>query len=346
MIRYRFAFGTSGSVVDVVSLTPETRHDLSPYACPGCGRELIANLGMKKVNYFSHKIADRCNAETYLHSLGKHAFFSEYWKCIDEGTPFVVRQKVPGECNREYELLGGTCTLEKVREHDLTRYFRKASLETPIDGIIPDVLLTSEDGKEQLFVEVAVTHKCEPEKIARGTRIIEIDLSEEADLQIFEDHSLSEDDERVTLFNFEKVPIRGDICGGSCPKSLRLFLVYPSGKAHLGWHQISEARKILANKKLLRGEILGPWPPADPFEDVSALFVEKVREALFDGIAVKNCFNCRYQGLGRFPQRIFCKLRKVGVRSNEAAGCRTYRPFGRRAEADQADKANAEYTRR
>lgn len=58
--------------------------------------------------------------------------------------------------------------------------FARAELEKTLDDIVPDVVLTTEDG-QQLLVEVLVTHACGLDKIAklkdRGLATVEIDMS-------------------------------------------------------------------------------------------------------------------------------------------------------------------------
>jgi hypothetical protein len=71
-----------------------------------------------------------------------------------------------------------------------------------------------------------------------------------------------------------------------------------------------------------------------------------VREAFFDRIAIRNCFNCRDHGLGEHEEPVFCKFRREGVASNEAAIGTTYKGFQNKSEAERADKANKDYQNR
>jgi hypothetical protein len=126
--------------------------------CFGCGRELIENLSTKRAKYFSHRVVDKCNPESYLHNFSKHMFFTMYSLCLENRRSLFLKQKVPGECSHYQELLGRPCKVKQFRQHDLTRYFTKVDLEAHAEGVIPDVPLTSEDGQNRLFAEIAVTH--------------------------------------------------------------------------------------------------------------------------------------------------------------------------------------------
>ncbi len=174
MIKYRYARGANQTRVNVTALTSEARYENAPYTCFGCGGELIANLGAKKIKHFSHKGAHACRPESYLHKLAKHAFFDIYSECLREGAPFFLVQDVPAYCDHFQKILGRACTIGHERKHDLTRFFPKIRLEVPFKGVVPDILLQSADGQEQLFVEMAVTHHCDYEKRNLGVRIVEI----------------------------------------------------------------------------------------------------------------------------------------------------------------------------
>lgn len=84
----------------------------------------------------------------------------------------------------------------------------------------------------------------------------------------------------------------------------------------------------------------------DPRSEDKDLFKRKVREAFLKKIPVRNCWSCRYHGIGRYEDLIFCRLRKDGVSSNDAADCRSYQPYRNGDEAARAEKANEEYVRK
>lgn len=348
MIRYRYALESSGKIADVTELQPEERHQRAPYLCLGCGRELIANLGTKRRKHFSHRPGNICSRETYLHKLGKQIFYERYTQCLEEGLPFEVELSVPGQCNRYRDLLGGPCRIERSRRFDLTRYFREIKLEVPVDRVIPDVLLRSEDASEHLFIEFAVTHKCEPEKVGRGDRIIEIEIHDESDLDFVGERVIQESRQEITLFNFKRVPVVSDSCFSGCLARVDVFVVYGSGKAHLRAFPVADVEKIGRKKGVLRHEVIGPTAALGSREQRSKLFREWVRKAWFDNVGIRNCFNCKYHGASSpfLSAPIFCKLKRSGVGSNEAAICRQFRGFRSREEAHEADRANAEYPSR
>jgi hypothetical protein len=77
--------------------------------------------------------------------------------------------------------------------------------------------------------------------------------------------------------------------------------------------------------------------------DGASLFRQKVRDAHFEGVAVRNCFVCRRHGIGIFEDPIFCKALKKGCESNAAATCPQLSPFRSREECEAAETRNLLY---
>ena len=69
-IKYSYCVDEEGVLVHINSLTDATRH-ARKLLCLQCGQEMVANLGEKKVWYFSHKAETACDGESYLHKLAK-----------------------------------------------------------------------------------------------------------------------------------------------------------------------------------------------------------------------------------------------------------------------------------
>lgn len=132
--------------------------------CPACGRTLIAKKGRRTAAHFSHHgNASGCgnNAETNAHIWAKDVLNREKRILLP-----AVRASVGKEVLQTYG--------ERVFQ------FEHAELEKGLGDIVPDVILTTKDGR-QVLIEVMVTHACGPEKIAklrdRGLATLEIDLS-------------------------------------------------------------------------------------------------------------------------------------------------------------------------
>ena len=120
--------------------------------CPGCKQSLIAkNSGKKREHHFAHLNIAGCEHgyQSAVHYMAKELFLEmEYFKFVKNGKP--VQYKIDF-----------------------------VELETKIDAIIPDIIITC-DGKT-FIVEIYVTHAVDDEKKLKirnmGISAIEIDLS-------------------------------------------------------------------------------------------------------------------------------------------------------------------------
>lgn len=129
--------------------------------CPGCGVKLVAHKGQSTEHHFKHYNAGECaNAlESALHKLAKQV--------LDKDRRLKLPAVSAEQGDRDFEL-------HKAAIHE----FDGALLEHRLGNVVPDVLVVK-DGHE-LLVEMFVTNRCGPEKIAkivaRRLSCVEIDL--------------------------------------------------------------------------------------------------------------------------------------------------------------------------
>ncbi|TIT19134.1 MAG: DUF2384 domain-containing protein [Mesorhizobium sp.] len=131
--------------------------------CPGCDRRLVARTKADKVvPHFAH-YGPACGGapETALHKLAK--------QIVADSLTLVVPKRIAIHGAVERALPGAT---------DIKLESARIEYNDP-DGIVPDLYVTVKG--HELFVEMAVTHPCDEEKIRRirehGIAAIEIDLS-------------------------------------------------------------------------------------------------------------------------------------------------------------------------
>lgn len=150
----------SGEIVHISSVERGLQCDC---ICPGCRRSLVAKTkAEKQVAHFAHS-GPACGGgpETALHKLAKQIIAEELRLLLPE------RLAVFGEKQRLLsEIMEMKFDLAKVEYNDLR-------------DVVPDLYLVRQG--RSLFVEVAVTHKCDELKIGRlrnrGISSVEIDLS-------------------------------------------------------------------------------------------------------------------------------------------------------------------------
>lgn len=129
--------------------------------CPGCGADLVARKGDVNGHHFGHRSVAECAhaLESALHKLAKEVLHDR-------------REILLPEVGAD--LHGRTLVTHPADVHR----FDEAILEHHMDVIVPDVIVRK--GDHRLLVEMYVTHRCGPEKIARirdmGLSCVEIDL--------------------------------------------------------------------------------------------------------------------------------------------------------------------------
>lgn len=207
MARYQYAKDEQGRIVKAIDLVGQ---NVGEYICIGCDNALIAKVNGKiKKPHFAHKAVLECNGETYLHRLGKRAFFDTYQKCLQENEPFYVTFHVPKKCQKFKRTIRKHCDLGyEQKRFDLTNYYSKIEVEKKNDSFIPDLLLSRESQpNENIYIEIAVTHFLSEKKESSGKRIIEIPLDTEEDVEKIYKADLQQNDALFIGFNQESVPI-------------------------------------------------------------------------------------------------------------------------------------------
>ena len=335
MPQFRYGYNDAEELVDVLQL-PEDRSKLDKqYVCIGCGSMLVAktkNEGRGK--HFAHKVGQSavCSEETYLHKLGKSAFFKTYKECIESNEPFSIELTHPKICEKYQDLIGHTGIQGELRKsYDLTRYYRDIRMEQRDGSFIPDLIIFNpNDDSQKVYIEIAVTHFLSLEKRTSSNRIIEIPIETESDVDKIRRKLITEAD--ASFVNFDKKPTTVVDAECSCASQpYRYFIVYESGKSFLGNGTLAEiiskrVKQAQSTKyvRLVKSSIRNN----DDSIAHGQLFVTLAEEALKRGYPIRNCFLCKYAGENWGFQTdgpIFCKITKKTCGSNEAVNCTYFR---------------------
>lgn len=332
VMRNRFAISAAGYLIDAENLTMANRGQEGPYTCPGCGAAMITAMGAVMRPHFRHAAGSICARETYLHGAAKVAFKTAFDRALSEGRPYLVRREGRKICGNSIGKPGGPCMLgPAVQEHDLTRWFQSASLETGIQGFVADVLLEGKQG--QMLIEIAVSHRCSPEKIASGLRIIEADIFGDGDiLRLMK--GLAPNCKQPGGF----VPARSygikaiadqetSGCGSGCQIQGTRFAVTRAGKliSKTGWYRTLYSWPSFP--VLGRLDSFGPSAGgrhARDLSEVAAFFRYRKK------IAVKSCLLCRRHIMRNNEDDagpVYCFERGKAQRHTEAAACPDFAPY-------------------
>lgn len=131
--------------------------------CPACERTVVARKGSKTAHHFAHHgSGNGCGrgAESNAHIWAKEVLGREKRIMLPAVAAQQGRERLQLHAPRLFTFVG-------------------AHLEKALGDIVPDVILTTRDGR-RLLVEVLVTHRCGPEKIGKlragSLPTVEVDL--------------------------------------------------------------------------------------------------------------------------------------------------------------------------
>jgi hypothetical protein len=180
MISYSFAEDKDGQLVDISTVTEETRH--AGYRCHNWGEEMVPVLGDKKEHHFRH-LHTECNYETQIHRLAKERLREAFYS----SKKFVVCSDAKSVCKYKdsCKFANDSCVHDIKQPVDLKEFYDTCELEAStyeeIDAetkrFVPDLTLTSSKDPEKytkIFLEVLVTSPCSEDKLKSKSRIVEI----------------------------------------------------------------------------------------------------------------------------------------------------------------------------
>lgn len=323
-----FAFDEDGLLIHINQVDKKQKAN---YFCIKCEEQLIARKGKIREHHFAHKPGPICNYESYLHKLGKLLFYETYTKCLNEKEPFYVQYATKKTCVScvNQELYNYQCNLpDDNPKFDLTSYFNEIYLESKFENFIPDLILKSSKSDEVIFIEIAVTHFCEDEKLNSGNRIVEIPLSNETDLEFLNRRPIILNNSNSKIINFKTKEISGKLISPiDCKEKFVLFSINKDGIASKETITMSELNiKLYENdfleSKIFRHEINDHYDPNPSFSRL-------VYEASRNGIQVLNCNACQHSKDNLNPNDsavLICERKGVGLfDSNTAFDCTDFK---------------------
>lgn len=212
-VQYPFAYDENNNLVFIKCVVRDHSEEHT-YHCPNCGGAMRPRQGEHNVWHFAHD-NHKCGVESYIHKIAKRILVNRF---NAPEAPFKVGLNIKQSC---YKL--DLCDIEKSAtcqgaehyvEYDLTQFYRGCAFEetrvrdfSSDDVFIPDVLLKDKHGKRKdIYLEVYYKHKCNKEKVASGTRIIEVHVRKVEDLQKLETQTLFVENKDVKFFNFSSPP--------------------------------------------------------------------------------------------------------------------------------------------
>ncbi len=345
-IAYKSALKADGTLIDIHEIN-ETNQGES-YTCPGCGKPLYPKAinSTKKRSHFWHGKDFSCNPETYLHKLAKLKF-----KQMFEANAVVNFVHVSsGECNQTGCLFKtDQCVAGTEQKYNLKDLYDTCELEKEYKGFVADILLYNKKmpSREPVFVEIAVTHKCDEAKIKSGIRIIEISIKNEEDINLLIRPYLNDipyiytnrDREQYSFYNFKFKEEKSKIAG----RKIQQFKVFTSGKCFVDFVDCKERNKLMHNvifalnindKVSCSGSNQNTTDiNLDRYVAYSIGYLEAERA----GLKLKNCRYCKYSAID-YDEQLRCRLYKKYKTPEYPKGHKAYQcPYYRFNQAKRSD---------
>ncbi len=313
-----YGINEQGKLIDIKDVIKKSSEK---YFCINCSENLVPKKGEKKAHHFSHKNETDCNFETYLHALSKKMFFDKYNECLQLKKPFFLKYPTKRMCIscRDINI---ECELKpELNLYDLTKRFDIISIEKYDENFIPDIKLASSKFGDVIFIEFAVTHRSELNKLKSGVRIMEFDINSESDLNFLLQEEIQFDQTNADFHNFIFQNKEDNYVQKSdCNKLFQIFSIYKDGEALIRKLKMSEIALEMENENSIVHEV-------DIIKTLSLTdsYIKLIKKYSRKGTNIRNCHACinsqknlRYNQI--FP--FYCnKLDKEISNTNDGTKC-------------------------
>lgn len=322
MVKYKYALNSTNKIINISELSSTKTEQEKSYKCLSCNGKLIARTGKIKNWHFAHKLEENCSPETYLHILGKNIFYNNYLNCVKNKIPFYLKLFTYVEVNKFENKINKVFIRKDLEAFNLVDYFDEIKLEKRDHNFIPDLLLTNSKG-DKIYVEIAVSHKCEQNKIDSKIRIIEITLEDETDID-FDNNFISENDVKTQLYNFILKPIIKNNDPIIHEIKFAWFVIFKSGKCAIIDLTLNGFLAFLNIKKSFIQYFNFSGIETDSRVIGSRMFYGNLIIALRNGTKIRSCLVCRYQAPS-YSGRMYCKFLRKDCSSSDAILCNYYK---------------------
>ncbi len=170
-VQLAWARDRNGAKVHAARLDARDRRARAPFACLGCGEELVPHLGKVRAHHFAHRPGSSCPLtapETALHLDAKERLLALCEAAFSGARKVALLARCP-RCRRPAPV-------------DVAALGDAAVEEGAVGPLRADVLVLDR-GRPALAIEVKVTHALEPGKedalLAAGVPAVEVDAREE-----------------------------------------------------------------------------------------------------------------------------------------------------------------------
>nr|WP_302947116.1 competence protein CoiA family protein [uncultured Prevotella sp.] len=299
--------------------------------CPHCGRRMLKRCGNIRTWHFAHdyryenEVNKECSYESYLHAFAKLRL--KQW--FEESTSLTLHYQQPISCQfvkdciwRKY---GDECSRLDEKSIDLKKHLTCCSVEETIhtdDAMFrADLLWSNPDNpKNDILVEIKVTHDCTQKKKESQKRIIEFEVHSEEDVENIVANDIQESD-TVKFYGFSPKEEIDEAM--QARYSLSKFIYYRTGKA---FARSACDCKTFRNRKrcsLLEVTIKDGNPEVFSF---GRFYIWELAFAKSKGCDVRNCYLCNHHHYDNDEKKLTCDLNpNEPCEALHAISCNSYK---------------------
>jgi hypothetical protein len=207
--------------------------------------------------------------------------------------------------------------------------FDQIELEKGVEGFVADLLLTSSRTGQKLLLEISVTHPCDPQKVASGLGIVEIEIRSEVEIEALK-QGIDATSPLVRCHNLPPVDAVAKRCSTPCPATGLALLLYRSGKPWYTECKLTDVEYLTSDPHLIAWDIVDTRisyhnrahsSVINQFQD----FV--IKQAYHLKNDVKTCILCKHNGGHKNHNDIYCKIQdRIVWASSTATDCKYYLP--------------------
>ena len=331
-MEQHYAVSKSGVLVHI-NEAHESKEDCF---CPHCGCRMLKRCGNIRAWHFAHdyrhqnNVNKECSYESYLHAFAKLRL--KQW--FEESPSIILHYQQSKVCRYTKDCIwkesDDECSKLVEKTVDLKRCLTDCKIEGTVhvddDRFRADLLWSNPvNSKNDILIEIKVTHECTQKKKESHKRIIEFEVHSEEDVENIVANDIQES-ETVRFYGFKPKDIVDDEMH---PRySLTKFIYFRSGKALAGNPCNCKTFRKRNWRALLEATIKKSYSEGQGSTyafSYGRYYNWGLALAKSKGYNIRNCFFCNHHHYDFDKEKHTCDLKPDEIRdASHAFSCSEY----------------------
>ena len=321
-MEQHYAVSKSGVLVHI----NEAHDSKEDCFCPHCGCRMLKRCGNIRAWHFAHDyryendVNKECSYESYLHAFAKLRL--KQW--FEESQSIILHFKQTMGCKYTKDCIwkksGDRCSRHSKKTVDLKKYLTLCKLEETVhvgdDRFRADLLWSNPDNpKNDILIEIKVTHECTQKKKESHKRIIEFEVHSEEDVENIVANDILEGD-NVRFYGFSPKDIVDEVM--LARYSLTKFIYYRTGKAFARSacdcktfrnRRRDALLEITIKDRKYSLDMLSEWQGSPEAFSFGRFYNWGLALARSKGYDVRNCYLCNHRHYDFDVEKLTCVLK-------------------------------------